>query len=53
VSGFALARDWAEISGGVRYGAWRGGAVTASVTASVTPHQNTTYVTRVGASQAF
>jgi hypothetical protein len=26
-----------------------GGAVTASVTASVTPHQNTTYVTRAGA----
>jgi hypothetical protein len=28
-----------------RDGAWKGGPVTTSVTASVTPHQNTTYVT--------
>ncbi len=49
VSGFSIAKDWAEISGGVRYGAWKGGAITASVV----PDQTTTYVSRVGISQSF
>ncbi len=49
VSGFSIAKDWAEISGGVRYGAWKGGAINASVV----PDQTTTYVSRVGISQSF
>ena len=46
------ARDWAEAGGGVRLPAWNNGAVTA-VTASITPNQTTTYVSRLGVVQAF
>lgn len=53
VSGFSVAKDWAEVGGGVRLPAWTNGAVTASVTASLTPNQTTTYVSRLGVSQAF
>jgi hypothetical protein len=53
VSGLSIAKDWAEISGGVRYGAWKGGAITTSLTASVVPDQTTAYVSRVGISQSF
>lgn len=51
--GLSSARDWAEVGGGVRLPIWDRGAMTASVTASITPHQTTTYVSRVGVSQAF
>ncbi|MCP4618306.1 MAG: autotransporter domain-containing protein [Bradyrhizobium sp.] len=51
--GLSSAKDWAEIGGGVRVAAWTNGAVTGSVTASITPNQTTTYVSRLGVSQAF
>lgn len=51
--GLSSARDWTEVGGGVRLPIWDRGAMTASVTASITPHQTTTYVSRVGVSQAF
>jgi len=51
--GLSSARDWAEVGGGVRLPAWNNGAVTASVTASITPNQTTTYVARLGVVQAF
>jgi hypothetical protein len=47
--GIASAKDWAELTAGVRLPVWTNGAVTASVT----PHQPTTYVSRVGITQAF
>jgi hypothetical protein len=31
VSGFATAKDWAGIGGGVRFGAWTNGAIAASL----------------------
>jgi probable HAF family extracellular repeat protein len=51
--GLSSARDWTEVGGGVRLPIWDRGAMTGSVTASITPHQTTTYVSRVGVSQAF
>ncbi len=51
--GLSSARDWAEVGGGVRLPVWNNGAVTASVTASLTPYQTTTYVSRLGVSQTF
>lgn len=51
--GIASAKDWAELTGGVRLPAWTNGAVTASVTASLTPGQVVTYVSRLGVSRAF
>ena len=51
--GLSSARDWTEVGGGVRLPAWTNGAVTASVTASLTPGQVVTYVSRLGASQTF
>lgn len=51
--GFSVAKDSAEVGGGVRLPAWANGAVTASVTASLTPGQAVTYVSRLGVSQAF
>lgn len=51
--GLSSARDWAEVGGGVRLPAWTNGAVTASVTASLTPGQVVTYVSRLGISQTF
>lgn len=51
--GLSSARDWTEVGGGVRLPAWANGAVTASVTASLTPGQAVTYVSRLGVSQAF
>jgi hypothetical protein len=38
---------------GVRWAAWKNGAVTASLTASVPGHQATTYLARIGLTQAF
>jgi hypothetical protein len=46
--GIASAKDWAELTAGVRLPVWNNGAVTALVT----PHQPTTYVSRVGITQA-
>jgi len=51
--GLSSAEDWAEAGGGVRLPAWNNGAVTASVTASITPNQTTAYVSRLGVVQAF
>jgi uncharacterized protein YhjY with autotransporter beta-barrel domain len=52
--GITTAPDWAELTAGVRLPAWNGGAVTASITASVpTDDEPTTYVARLGVSQAF
>lgn len=51
--GLSSARDWTEVGGGVRLPAWTNGAVTASVTASLTPGQVVTYVSRLGVSQTF
>jgi uncharacterized protein YhjY with autotransporter beta-barrel domain len=52
--GLSSAKDWAEIGGGVRLPiTTNGGALTASLTASITPNQSTTYVSRVGVTQAF
>lgn len=51
--GLSSARDWTEVGGGVRLPAWTSGAVTASVTASLTPGQVATYVSRLGVSQTF
>ena len=53
VPGLSSAKDWAEAGGGVRLPAWNNGAVTVSVTTSITPNQTTTYVSRLGVVQAF
>jgi uncharacterized protein YhjY with autotransporter beta-barrel domain len=53
VPGASVARDWAELTAGVRWAAWKNGAVTASLTASVPGHQATTYLARIGLTQAF
>jgi hypothetical protein len=37
--GHSSAKDWGEIGGGIRLPVWNNGAVTASVTASITPNQ--------------
>lgn len=53
-TGIAFARDWAEATAGVRLPlGTAGGAVTASVTASIPSHQATTYMARIGLSQSF
>jgi probable HAF family extracellular repeat protein len=46
-------RDWAEVTAGIRYGAWKNGAVTASLTASIPANAPTTYAAQFGVSQAF
>jgi hypothetical protein len=51
--GLSSAKDWAEAGGGIRLPAWSNGAVTVSVTTSITPNQTTTYVSRLGIVQAF
>lgn len=51
--GFALAKDWTELTAGARIPLWRNGSATASATASVTPNQTTTYLLRAGVAQAF
>lgn len=51
--GLSSAKDWAEVGGGVRLPVWNNGAVIASVTASLTPGQVVTYVSRLGVSQTF
>lgn len=46
-------RDWLEATAGVRIGAWKGGAITASLTAIVPKNVPTNYVAQIGVSQAF
>lgn len=52
-TGSSFAQDWAEASIGLRTPFGARGAVTASVTASVPEKQATTYLVRLGVSQAF
>jgi probable HAF family extracellular repeat protein len=51
--GSSFAQDWAEASIGLRTPFGARGAMTASVTASVPEKQATTYLVRLGVSQAF
>jgi probable HAF family extracellular repeat protein len=52
--GLSSAKDWTEVGGGLRLPILANrGAVTASITASITPHQSTTYVSRLGVTQSF
>jgi hypothetical protein len=51
--GATTKRDWAEATAGVRYDAWKKGAVTASLTASIPANAPTTYAAQFGVSQAF
>jgi uncharacterized protein with beta-barrel porin domain len=53
VPGVTAAKNAFEIGGGVRLPAFKTGAVTASLTASVPSEGVTTYLARVGLSQAF
>ena len=52
-AGASFAQDWAEASFGLRRPFGARGAVMASVTASVPEKQATTYLVRLGVSQAF
>jgi uncharacterized protein YhjY with autotransporter beta-barrel domain len=51
--GSTTRRDWAEVTGGLRYGAWKNGAVTASLTAHLPDRGVVNYVAHLGLSQAF
>jgi probable HAF family extracellular repeat protein len=51
--GISPASDWAELTVGARLPLWNNGAITASLTTSITPHQSTTLVSRLGVVQAF
>jgi probable HAF family extracellular repeat protein len=51
--GISSARDWAELTGGIRLPVWNNGSVTASVTTSLVPNQRATFVSRLGIAQAF
>ncbi|HEY5378310.1 MAG TPA: autotransporter domain-containing protein [Pseudolabrys sp.] len=51
--GASVATDWAEVTAGIRLPAWKNGAVTASLTASVPSNVPTTYAARLGVSQTF
>ncbi|HEY6833266.1 MAG TPA: autotransporter outer membrane beta-barrel domain-containing protein, partial [Pseudolabrys sp.] len=53
VPGASVAQDWAEATAGVRLPAWKNGAITASLTASIPADYATTYVARLGITQAF
>ena len=53
VPGISSATDWAELTGGVRLPIWNNGAITVSVTTSIVPHHTTTYISRLGITQAF
>jgi hypothetical protein len=46
--GLSSAKGRAEAGGGIRLPAWNNGAVTASATASITPNQTATCVSRLG-----
>ncbi len=52
-AGVAVTQDWLEVGGGVRLPTWKNGAVTASLTASVPTEGVTTYLARLGLTQAF
>jgi hypothetical protein len=51
--GISPASDWAELTVGARLPLWNNGAITASLTTSITPHQSTTLVSRLGVVQVF
>jgi len=51
--GASVATDWAEVTAGIRIPAWKNGAVTASLAASVPSNVPTTYAARLGVSQTF
>jgi probable HAF family extracellular repeat protein len=51
--GGSVAKDWIETTAGVRWPAWKNGAITASLTASIPANYATTYQARLGISQAF
>ncbi|HEX3440136.1 MAG TPA: autotransporter domain-containing protein [Pseudolabrys sp.] len=53
VPGASVAQDWAEATAGIRLPAWKNGAITASLTASIPADYATTYVARLGVTQAF
>ena len=48
-----VAKDWVEATAGIRWPAWKNGAFTASLTASIPVNYATTYQTRVGVTQMF
>jgi probable HAF family extracellular repeat protein len=48
-----VANDWVEATVGIRWPAWKDGAMAASLTASIPANYATTYVARVGVSQMF
>lgn len=49
----STAKDWLETTAGVRWPAWKNGALTASITASIPANYPTTYQARLGVTQAF
>lgn len=49
----STAKDWTEITTGVRWSAWRNGALSTSVMASIPANYPTTYQARVSISQSF
>jgi hypothetical protein len=51
--GSSVAQDWLETTVGVRLPAWNNGAIVASVTASIPEEEATTYIARLGITQAF
>jgi probable HAF family extracellular repeat protein len=48
-----VAKNWVEATAGVRWPAWKNGALTASLTASIPANYPTTYQARVGVTQTF
>jgi probable HAF family extracellular repeat protein len=48
-----VAKDWVEATAGIRWPAWKNGALTASLTASIPANYATTYQARVGVMQMF
>ena len=48
-----VANDWVEATAGIRWPAWKDGALTASLTASIPANYPTTYQARVGVMQMF
>ena len=48
-----VANDWVEATAGIRWPAWKNGALTASLTASIPANYPTTYQARVGVMQMF
>jgi hypothetical protein len=51
--GSSVAKDWLETTAGMRWPAWKNGALTASLTASIPANYPTTYQARLGVTQIF